>query len=65
MQSADSFPTSAAKDPNWNGALNNLEKACQGRAFLAAFVKADPIFDSLRAEPRYQAILKKMGLDKL
>lgn len=46
-------------------ALNNLEKACQGRAFLSAFVKADPVFDSLRSEPRYQAILEKMGLDKL
>jgi DNA-binding winged helix-turn-helix (wHTH) protein/TolB-like protein/Flp pilus assembly protein TadD len=46
-------------------ALNNLERACQGRAFLAAFVKADPIFDTLRGEPRYHAILKKMGLDEL
>ncbi len=46
-------------------ALSDLERACQGRAFLAAFVKADPIFDSLRGEPRYQAILEKMGLDKL
>jgi len=43
-------------------ALNNLERACQGRAFLAAFVKADPIFDNLRGEPRYQEILRKMGL---
>lgn len=43
-------------------ALSNLERACQGRAFMAAFVKADPVFDSLRGEPRYQAILKKMGL---
>ena len=46
-------------------ALNNLERACQGRDFLVPFVKADPIFDSLRGEPRYHAILDKMGLDKL
>jgi len=46
-------------------ALNHLERACQGRAFLSAFVKADPIFDSLRGEPRYHAVLNKMGLDKL
>lgn len=46
-------------------ALNNLERAYQGKAFLVPFVKADPIFDSLRGEPRYHAILEKMGLDKL
>jgi DNA-binding winged helix-turn-helix (wHTH) protein/TolB-like protein/Flp pilus assembly protein TadD len=46
-------------------ALNNLERACQGKAFLGAFVKADPIFDNLRGEPRYHAILKQMGFDQL
>jgi len=44
-------------------ALDNLERACQSRAFLAAFVKADPVFDSLRGDPRYQAILRKMNLE--
>jgi hypothetical protein len=29
---------------------------------MMAWVKADPVFDDLRSEPRYQAILKKMGL---
>ena len=43
-------------------ALDSLEKAFDKRAFLMAWVKADPIFDSLRSEPRYQAILKKMEL---
>ncbi len=48
-------------------ALDNLEKAYEGLAFLLVFVKADPAFDNLRAEPRYQAILQKMNLppDKL
>jgi len=45
-------------------ALDCLEKAYEGRGFLSAFVKADPVFDNLRSEPRYQAILKNMGLDK-
>lgn len=45
-------------------AVTGLECAYEDRVFLSAFVKGDPIFDSLRAEPRYQAILKKMGLDQ-
>ena len=47
---------------NKEKALDNLEKAFENRAYLLAWVKADPIFDSLRSEPRYRAILKKMGL---
>jgi tetratricopeptide (TPR) repeat protein len=43
-------------------ALDNLEKAFESRAFLLVFVKADPLFDSLRSEPRYQEILRKMNL---
>ena len=43
-------------------ALEHLERAYENRAFMLAWVKADPIFDSVRSEPRYQAVLKKMGL---
>jgi len=43
-------------------ALDNLEKAYEGKAFLSAFVKADPIFDHLRDEPPYREILRKMNL---
>jgi len=43
-------------------ALDNLERAFENRAFMMAWVKADPAFDSLRSEPRYQAIISKMGL---
>ena len=36
-------------------ALDNLEKTLEQRqVFLFVFVKADPIFDNLRDEPRYQ-----------
>ena len=42
-------------------ALDNLEKALEQRAFLMAWVRADPVFDGLRNEPRYQEILRKMG----
>jgi len=43
-------------------ALDNLEKAYESRVFLLVFVKADPVFDSLRDEPRFQEILRKMNL---
>src|SRR5206468_9248744 len=34
-------------------ALDNLERAYRSRVFLMAFVKADPVFDKLRDEPRF------------
>jgi DNA-binding winged helix-turn-helix (wHTH) protein/TolB-like protein/Tfp pilus assembly protein PilF len=43
-------------------ALASLESAHAGRAFLSAFIKAEPAFSSLRDEPRYRAILSKMNL---
>jgi DNA-binding winged helix-turn-helix (wHTH) protein/TolB-like protein/Tfp pilus assembly protein PilF len=43
-------------------ALASLEKAFQGKGFLTVFIKADPIFDDLRGDPRYQEILRKMNL---
>jgi DNA-binding winged helix-turn-helix (wHTH) protein/TolB-like protein len=44
-------------------ALDNLERAYQSRVFLLAFVKADPVFDKLRDEPRFHEILKGMKLE--
>ena len=43
-------------------ALELLEKAVADRAFLVAFVKADPVFDDLRNEPRFREMLRKMNL---
>jgi tetratricopeptide (TPR) repeat protein len=43
-------------------ALDDLERAYQARAFLMAWVKADPVFDSLRSDVRFKAILQKMNL---
>ena len=45
-------------------ALHWLEKAVEGRAFLTAFLRADPLFDDLRGEPRYQALLRHMNLQQ-
>lgn len=44
-------------------ALDYLERSTEARMFLSAFVKADPVFEPLRAEPRFRAILSKMKLD--
>ena len=44
-------------------ALENLEKAFEERESGMAFLKVWPIFDSLRSEPRFKALLKKMNLE--
>jgi DNA-binding winged helix-turn-helix (wHTH) protein/TolB-like protein/Tfp pilus assembly protein PilF len=43
-------------------ALAGLERSYESKGFLLPFVSADPLFDDLRAEPRYRAILQKMKL---
>ncbi len=41
-----------------------LEKAYEGRSVGLSWLKADPIFDSLRSDPRFIKLLKKVGLEK-
>jgi DNA-binding winged helix-turn-helix (wHTH) protein/TolB-like protein/Flp pilus assembly protein TadD len=43
-------------------ALENLERAFDRRPFLMTWLKVEPAFDSLRSEPRFQALLRKMNL---
>jgi len=43
-------------------ALDQLERGLDSRNFYLAWVKAEPVFDVLRGEPRFKAILQKMGL---
>jgi serine/threonine protein kinase/Flp pilus assembly protein TadD len=45
-------------------AFEFLEKSYELREPSLINLKIDPIFDSLRTDPRYKALLKKMGLDK-
>ena len=47
-----------------NKALENLEKAYLERESPMACLKVWPVLDSLRSEPRFQALLKKMNLDQ-
>ncbi len=46
-----------------NEALENLEKAYLERESAMACLKILPMLDSLRSEPRFRALLKKMNLE--
>jgi len=43
-------------------ALLWLEKSYENKDFMLPFVTVDPVFDDLRSEPRFQAVLSRMGL---
>src|SRR5438132_5532066 len=45
-----------------NEALSSLEKACDERDARVTLLKVDPRWDSLRGNPRFVAILKRIGL---
>ena len=44
-------------------ALDWLEKAYEEQDSACWYLKIDQIYDSIRNEPRFQAILKKIGLE--
>jgi len=41
-----------------------LDKAYEERDYWLSYLKIDPFLDSVRSDPRYKALLKKMGLEK-
>ena len=45
-------------------ALEGLERCYADRDTQCWFLKVDPLYDSIRNEPRFQALLKKVGLDQ-
>ncbi|MGH9392500.1 MAG: tetratricopeptide repeat protein, partial [Vicinamibacteria bacterium] len=47
---------------NFEDALDWLEKASEERAANVVFLGVDPSFDPLRAHPRFQALLARIGL---
>ena len=44
------------------GALDWLEKAYAEREPNMTYISCNPIYDPLRAEPRFQALLRQMNL---
>ena len=56
-------------DARWHASLGNkeialllLERSVQSPAFHTVFVKADPVFDPIRNEARYEHVLRRIGL---
>ena len=45
-------------------ALNWLEKCYDEQDIVCWYLKVDPLYDGIRNEPRFQALLKKVGLDQ-
>jgi hypothetical protein len=43
------------------GTIRWLEKAYQGRTGLLVYAGVDSVWDDLRAEPRFQEVVKKIG----
>jgi hypothetical protein len=47
---------------NKEKALEGLERNYDERASLATLVNVDPAFDSLRSDPRFESLIRRMGL---
>jgi TolB-like protein/tetratricopeptide (TPR) repeat protein len=46
-------------------ALDWLEKACEQRECTLAYLRIYPTYEPLRSEPRFQALVRKLGLDSV
>lgn len=46
-------------------AMDWAERACEERRGWAAYLAVHPVVDTVREELRFQALARKMGLDKI
>jgi adenylate cyclase len=46
-----------------DSAMSQLEYAYESHSIIIVYMKLDPVFDSIRNEPRFIALLKKLGLE--
>jgi serine/threonine-protein kinase len=49
---------------NLTNAIDWLERASEHRACWLAFLGVDPLWDDLRNDPRFQAIVKRVGFPR-
>lgn len=47
-----------------NKALSELERGFEERSYLMIYLKADPIYDCLRSEPRFISLLERMNFSQ-
>ena len=48
---------------DFDTAMDQFEAAYAGRWPDVVWIRAEPAYDSLRSDPRFQSLLKKMKLD--
>ena len=47
----------------WSRKLHMIDKAYEDHDFILVLLKVEPTFDNLRSDPRFTALLKRIGLD--